>query len=324
MLVLRDFTIADLGALNLTSKQALFLNNQAVLTQGTRAVVRRALLAPLSSFSGVFTAVMDNGEGRVSMIAQAEHRSAAALAHCSFVAPHAALNSAALSELMDYLLKKVGQRSAQGLLAELDEHSAGFNALRAAGFSIYARQRIWRLDRPPRGIAGESAWRPALERDNLAIQLLQGGLLPGQVQQFEGAVGVAGYVYFHNEQLVAYAETRRGGHGIWLQPFVHLDAEPFHEALLDLVNRLHPRPSRPLYVSVRSYQDWLEKILEDFGAKPGPRQVAMARRTVVPLKVEKAQRTAPATRVEPTMPIHVPSRRRETEWMTYDQTSNHR
>jgi hypothetical protein len=322
--VLRDFTIADIGALNAGSKQALFLNNQAVLTRGPKAVLRRALLTPLGSLSTTFTAVAHNAEGRVGLLAQAELRAGAPLAQCNFVSPHAALNSSALLEAIDYLLKKSGERGAQGLLAELDEHSAGFAALRTAGFSIYARQRIWKLERAPRGIAGESAWHPALERDRFAIQLLQGSLLPGQVQQFEGEASLDGYVYFRGEQLVAYAEIRRGGHGIWLQPFVHLDAEPFHEPFLDLVNRLHPRPGRPLYISVRSYQDWLEKILEDFGAQPGPRQVAMARRTVVPLKVEKAQRAAPAAHIEPTTPIHVPSRRREPEWMTYDKTPNYR
>jgi hypothetical protein len=288
-------------------------------------VLRRALLAPLAALTGVFTAAAANDEGRVQALAQAEHRAGAALARCTFVAPHAALNSAAMPELIEHVLKLVGQRGAQGLLAELDEHSAGLDALRTAGFGIYARQRIWKLERPRRGIAGESAWRPALERDRLAITLLQSNLLPGQVQQLESDhARVDGYVYFRHEQLMAYAEIRRGGHGIWVQPFVHLDAEPFHETFLDLVNRLRPRPSRPLYISVRSYQDWLETLLEDEGAQPGPRQVALARRTVVPLKIEKAQRTAPAAHIEPTMPIHVPNRRREPEWMTYDKTPNYR
>jgi hypothetical protein len=267
--------------------------------------------------------VVSESDGRVHAAAQAQHRTGAALAQCIFLAP--VTNAQALPELMDGLIKKVGERGAQGLLAELDEHSPGFAALRTAGFSIYARQRIWKLERAPRGIAGESAWRPALERDRLAMQLLQSSLLPGQVQQFEASVAdLDGYVYERDGQMVAYAQTQRGKHGIWMQPFVHSDAEPFHETLLDLVNKLRPRPSRPLYVSVRSYQDWLERMLEDFGAKPGPRQVAMARRTVVPLKVEKAQRVVPAAHVEPTTSIHVPTRHTEPEWMTYDQTPNYR
>lgn len=287
--------------------------------------MRRALLAPLGALIGQFTVVTEVGEGRVGLVGQAEHQADAALAHCTFLSPLTALGSAPLPDLVEYLLKKVGERGAQGLLVELDEHSPGFAALRQAGFSIYARQRIWKLDRPPRGIAGASVWRPAFERDRLAVQLLQSSLLPGQVQQFEASVAdLDGYVYVRDGQLVAYAEVRRGSHGIWMQPFVHLDAEPFHEVLLDLVNRLHPRPGRPLYVSVRTYQDWLEKILEDFGARPGPRQVAMARRTVVPLKVEQAQRAARGVHVEPTTPIHVPSRHTEPEWMTYDKTPNYR
>lgn len=327
--MLRDFTIADLSSLNSVRQQALFLQNQIVLTQGSGVMLRGAVLSPLASFTGVFTMVCENREGGQALVGQVQHPAGSMLAYCTFLAPHTALNSAAVSELIESLLKKVGARGAQGLLAELDEHNAGFEALRQAGFSIYARQRIWKLDKKSQPSSAESAWRPVFDRDEFAIQLLRGNLLPGQVQQAEAMESskLDGYVYYRNGQLLAYVEVRRGPRGIWLQPFVHLDAEPFNEIFLDLLNRLHPRSSRPLYVSVRSYQDWLEKTLEELGAQPGPRQVAMARRTVVPLKVEKAQRAVPtAQRIEPTTPIHapVPTRRHEPEWMTYDQTPNYR
>jgi hypothetical protein len=322
--VLRDFTIADLGALNTVRQQALFLNNRNLLTRGPAALTRRTWLAPLSALTGVHTALWQNGGGQ--LIGQAELLPGTPLAALSFLAPHTAVTAASLTDLVEYLLKKLGPLGVEGLLAELDEHSAACAALRQAGFSIYARQRIWKLSSSPQGARyGETAWRPALERDVFAVNVLRQSLLPGQVQQLEDKKDdLDGYVYDPAGHITAFAEVHRGPSGIWVQPFVHLDAEPFHDGLADLLINLRPRPTRPVYISVRTYQDWLEPVLEQLGGQPGPRQVAMARRTVLPLKVEKAQRVAPAATIEPTTPIHVPSRHPEPEWMNYDQTPNYR
>ena len=107
--------------------------------------------------------------------------------------------------------------------------------------------------------------------------------------------------------MLAYCEVARGPHGLWVQPFVHLDADPFEVAFAELVSKLRPRPSRPVFVCLRSYQDWLEGSLRRIGAQPGAYQASLARRTVKPLKVENKQRLPVANRsAEPTMPIHAP------------------
>jgi hypothetical protein len=56
---------------------------------------------------------------------------------------------------------------------------------------------------------------------------------------------------------------------------------------------------------VRSYQAWLESVLEDLGAQPGPRQAVMVRRLVKTIKdlqpvsvMEKA-----LAKVKPAAPI---------------------
>lgn len=284
---------------------------------------RRAWLAPFSALTGVHTVVWQNGGGQ--LFGQAQLIAESPLAVLSFLTPHTAVSAASLGDLIEYLLRKLGPLGVQALLAELDEHSAACAALRQAGFSIYAHQRIWKLAAAPQGGYGHTGWRPALERDDLAIRLLRQSLQPGLVQQLEERKAAPeGYVFGSEGQITAFAEVQRGPRGIWVQPFVHLDAAPFETGLRELISALRPRPSRPVYVSLRSYEDWLEPGLEQLGGQTGPRQVAMARRTVLPLKVEKAQRVAPAAYVEPTSPIHVPVRRTEPEWMNYDQTPDHR
>lgn len=327
--MLRTFTIADLGLLNAYKKQALFLDNQLALTQGVGAITRAAWLSPLATFTGTFTYLSTANGDRRALIGQAQHRMGSPVAHCTFLAPRELLDSHALPELLERLLARVGERGAQSLRAEVDESEPTYNALRQAGFSSYARQRVWQITKSQRAKTSTSSWRPVFASDELAVHLLKNSLLPGQVQQIEieDPSKLEGYVYYREGELQAYVEVKRGPRGIWLLPFVHLDAEPIDEMLADLVAKLHPRASRPVYISLRSYQDWLEGALQDLGAQPGPRQAAMARRTTVSLKVEEARR-APVTKrsTEPSAPIHAlaPVQRHEPEWIIYDQTPNYR
>jgi|RifCSP13_1_1023834.scaffolds.fasta_scaffold70865_1 hypothetical protein len=289
--------------------------------------MRGALFSPLSALSGVFTYIRHStGDGR-AIIGQIAHRMGSPLAHCRFLSPERAMNSRFLPDLLEGLLEQVGGRGAHSLVAEVDEDSPAFGALRQNGFSIYARQQVWRVEKVLRAAETSSMWRPALQRDGVAIQLLRNGLVPGQVQQIEStAQGPDGYVLYHNQQLIAYGEVKRGPRGIWLQPFVSLDAAPFDRALTDLLARLRPRAGRPVYVCLRTYQDWLRNPLGELDAEPGPNQAVMSKRTTVPLKAEEVRRIPVANRsAEPTTPIHAPLPQvREPEWIRYDQTPNYR
>lgn len=331
--MLRSFNIADISLLNAYKNQAVFLNNETYLTDGSGGLTRSAILSPLSAFTGIFTFVCSSNGGQ-PLVGQVHHEAETSVAYCRFVAPVDGLQSAALSQLVEHMLKCVGERGAQSLVIEVEEGSQAFTVLRKAGFTIYARQRVWRLDKAPNTPQGNSLWRPMLSRDQLAMQLLRNRLLPGEVQQIETDVDKPkdGYVYYRDGELLAFAEVKRGRHGIWLQPFVDLNAEPFDEILFDLLAKLRPRLSRPLYICLRSYQNWLEGALIDLEAQPGPRQAVLVRRTVVPLRVEEARRV-PVTepRAEPTASIRVATRRtpRKLEWTilegkSYDQTPNYR
>jgi len=288
--------------------------------------MRGALLSPLSAISGIFTYVLDSTDDHQTSIAQVIHPSGSTVAHCRFLAPLNALDSLTLSELLEGLLREVGARGAHSLVAEVEEDSLAFGALRQNGFSIFARQQVWKFDKAQRK-PERSIWRHALERDELSISVLRNGLIPGQVQQIESNQNTPdGYVVFNNGQLHAYVEVKRGSRGIWLQPFVSLDAEPFDLALNDLIARLRPQVNRPAYICVRSYQDGLRNPLQRLGAEPGASQAVMAKRTTLPLKSEEARRIPVTNRsAEPTTPIHAPLPRvREPEWITYDQTPNYR
>lgn len=308
MSVLRSFTLTDYGLLRRLTKKAVFLNNYFQLTQGLGASLRGALLSPLSAFTGIHTFTSLAQGNSHAVFAQAFHASGSSLAYCLLLAPSTAMDSVALPELLDGLTRQIGVRGAFSLVAEIEEVQPAFKTLRHNGFAIFARQQVWKLTKAPHPSASVG-WRPALERDLFGVHLLRKALVPGQVQQIEMETTEPpdGYVLRQDGEIVAYAEVRRGPRGIWLLPFVSLDAEPFDTAMADLIAKLRPRPGRPVYVCLRSYQDWLQRSLEDLGAAAGPRQVVMARRTSLPLAAEDARRVpVPARRAEASTPMRVP------------------
>lgn len=308
--MIRPFGLGDLGLLHRYRRHALFLDSRPSLTWGRALVPAGALLSPLSALTGVFTSLCEAGNGRVPLLGQVVHSSGSSFAHFTFLAPDAAMESPHLPELLEHLIKRVGQRGAYSLIAEVDESSRAFQALRKAGFSIYARQQIWQITRSPRGVSRREGWRPATGKDEMAVNLLCTSLVPSLVQQIEPAPwgSLNGWVYYRQGELMAYVDVTRGPRGAWLQPFVHLDAAPFGEALASLISGLGPSRGQPLYVCQRSYQQWLESELAQLGAQPGPQQAVMAKRTTRLVNALEARRAAAAEgrRTEPTTPIRVP------------------
>lgn len=283
--------------------------------------MRRAWFGPLAAFAGVYTAVHRSGGG--SLVGQAQRFGYKPLAALSFLAPASAAQGAALTALVEYFLKRLGPLGVQGLTAELDENSAACAALQQAGFSLHARQRVWKLAQAPAVRQNHSGWRLRTEADELAVRLLRQSVLPPQQADTHGSESTPGYVYYLGLSLTAFAAVRRGPRGIWAQLFAERDTFPLEDGLTELLIRLRPRPGRPLYLCVRDHQDWHEPVLEQLDGQPGPRQAALVRRTVMPVKVKDLQRAARAAFVEPTTPIRLPVQA-DVEWTNYDQTPNYR
>jgi hypothetical protein len=245
---------------------------------------------------GVFTCVHNGDSESRRVIGQFIHLPGSPFAHLTFLTPEDELQLPPVATLLDYMTVVSGERGALRLLADVDERSPAFDALRRYGFAIYSRQRVWQLTGEPApqreaveqdGSASQSAgWRPAASQDIIAIRSLYNNLVPGLVQQVEpyATQQPRGMLYYQEDELRAYVEFKQGHRGIWIQPFVHPDAEDFPVCFLDLIHNMPSRRSRPVYICVRSYQSWLESIIEELGAIPGPRQAVMARHLAIPQK----------------------------------------
>lgn len=308
-MTVRPFDWRDLSVLHRNRDKSVYLDSVLVLTRGP-LVVPGALFSTLAPAMGVFTCVTNGAESEQPVIGQLIHLAGSQVAHLTFLTPETALEQPSTTELLDYMVTLCGERSAWRLLADVDEQSPAFEAMRHNGFAIYARQRNWLAAEISEHADEASAWRPAGSQDAAAIRSLYSNLVPGLVQQVEpfsnqsqwggtspkgvnsqkgasspkGAVDPKGLVYYEKGELLAFVEFKSGHRGFWVQPYVHPDAENVAGMLASLLQKIPGRRSRPVYICVRSYQAWLEAILEDLGAQPGASQAVMVKYMVQPLK----------------------------------------
>ncbi len=287
---IRPLDWRDIPALHRYRKQGVFLNSALLLTRGAH-MFAGSLLSYLAPASGIFTSVSTNNNNtKHNLIGQVIHLQASQTAHLTFLMPEEALDSASLSELMDHLSVQVIEHGAFRLLAEVDERSRAYESLRSTSFSIYARQRIWRIPEPTSGQDLPVSWQVASEQDLIPVRSLYHNTVPGLVQQVEPfpVERLNGMVFRQGEDVLAYIELKYGHRGIYAQPFIDPDAEHLVPDLWELLPQVPHRRSRPVYLCIRSYNSWLESSLEDFGAQGGSLQAVMVKHLAVPQKAVRS------------------------------------
>lgn len=280
--MIRPFELPDLGTLHRLRKQGVYLDSLAVLTRGRQIVPMRAVFSPLSEAVGVFTGIAEH-YGQPTLIGQASHDLGASAAHLTFLTPDAEISPASGAALIEYLLKRMGEREVQHLIAEVDEDTTTFETLRRLNFSIYARQRIWRINTPPSGSLPEASWRVFTSLDGINAHKLHFATVPSLVQQIEQTPfqDKKGWVHYEGDEMLAYAEVTEGPRGIWVQPFIHPEMSAVGQHLASLIAILRPRLRRPVYLCLRSYQAGLSHFLEALEAEVSASQAVMSRRLTV-------------------------------------------
>jgi hypothetical protein len=214
-----------------------------------------------------------------------------------YLTPTSQLTHPGLPSLIEHLSAEAGNWGALHILAEVDEDSLAFSALRQAGFSVYAWQRIWDVSAIT-AQPGQNGWEKVQPVNLVTIQNLFHQIVPPLLQVIEPpprrAVGL-----ICNEGAKCYINLSYGMAGILLTPLIHPEATDVAEKLASLLGNLRNRRNRPVYLCVRSYQAWLESALEDLGAKASPRQAVMVKHLARLVKDEQAIRTAQPVRVVP-------------------------
>jgi len=288
----RPLDLLDLITLYNYRHQVLPLDSARALTRGNMLGLT-SMLSYLNPRREIATGISFNEDAVV--MGQVTHSDGLPHANLAFLTPEESSPQVQAS-LLDFLSVQAGEWGCLSLLAEVDECSPVFKALRLTGFSMYAWQRIWKLN-DPAGPEPEILWNETLDTDLISIQSLYNLIVPAMLQPMEPLPRHAtGLVCRQEGDIQAYLSLKYGPAGIWAQPLIHPDAACLPEWLTSMLISIPNRRNRPVYICVRSYQAWLESMLEDLGASAGERQAVMVRHLAVRKYAEEA---LPAKQVEP-------------------------
>lgn len=274
--------------------------------------------------NGKITSVLRQKTGYPTLVGQMRLMSGERAARLTFAFPADGLDSPGVVPLMEDLAWQAGNRGACSLLAEVDEGSPMLEGLRRAGFSLFAWQRVWKI--APSGGANNNLhlWEPTDDLDTYPIRSLYQALIPPLVQSAEPPLNnlAQGLAYRQDGELLAYVSPTYGPQGIYLQPLIHPGVESIDQLLASLVSSLPLQLGRPIYLSVRSYQAWLEPALEMAGALAAGRQALMVKHLAVAQRaLAFGTRAASLEKQQPAM-ISPPSPQSVTPWVEVQRSEN--
>ncbi len=290
----RPLDLLDLPTLYRHRSEAISLDSARLLTRGN-PLGAAGFMPYFNPIRHIYSAISQ--ENGISLLGGVIHTNGDAHARLLYLAPSGELSHPGLPALIEHLAAEAGKWGAFHVLAEVDEDGDAFSALRSAGFSVYAWQRFWDISQIPPS-ANNDHWKWAKSVNLPAIQSLYHQIVPPLLQPVEPtprrAVGLV-----CSEGARCYVSLFYGMYGIVMIPLIHPEATDVTAKLTSLTNHLSDRRGRPVYLCVRSYQAWLEPVLEDLGAKPSGRQAVMVKHLARMVKDEQTVRAAQPAGVVP-------------------------
>lgn len=286
---IRPLDFLDLPTIARYRNDVLTLDSARALTRG-HPLGAMGLLAYINPARHLYAAI--SNEGKDNLLGGIIHTRGETFAKLLYLAPSFNLTDPQLPTLIEHLLVKAGEWKALHVIAEIDESSKVFPALRTAGFSVYAWQRLWDVTQIQKTESGHrSGWKRMASIHLPAVQNLHYQIVPQLMHPIELAPNrVNGFVH---EDLKCFANITTGMYGTVLTPLIHPAEEDVTEKITSLLN-IFSSGNKKVYLNVRSYQTWLEPVLEDLGAKASPRQAVMVKHLVRFIKEKNPARVVPS------------------------------
>jgi hypothetical protein len=178
------------------------------------------------------------------------------------------------------------------LLIYLPADDDRLSAFQRAAFHIYTHEDLFQLANPPSEMSAEqgSRFRPRRAADAWGLARLYNAVTPPVAQQAEGlrqagraeaiCVPLAsrrtrGYVLEIGQEILGYAETRRGNRGAWVRFLLHPQAWDMAETLVrGALGRL---PDQRTYCALPDYQGGVRSALQSVGFELFGRQALLVR-----------------------------------------------
>lgn len=269
----RAIDLLDLPSLYRHRESAVSLDHARLLTRGN-PLGAAGLLAYLNPARHIYGAVTDDTEPVV--FGGVIHTAGDTFARLLYLTPENNLASDGMPSLLEHLAAETVHWGAFHVTAEVSESLEAYRGLRMAGFSVYAWQRIWNLSGLAAPGASPSAWKRASAQNLPAMQSLHYQIIPSLMHPIEQPPRQASGLILSRGDVRGFVKTFSGPYGLVLMPFIHPETNGVSELITSLLAHLSAG-GKPVYLCVRSYQAWLEPVLEDLGATASERQAVMVK-----------------------------------------------
>jgi hypothetical protein len=266
------------------------------------------LLSAIRPSDHVFTGVYRPQGTSIKLIGQVHQSASMNSAHINYLLKPEGADLEDLVFLLEGLTQEAGQWGAVQVTADLEIDSPLFSQFRRAGFSVLAKQRVFRCGIPEKRPELQGEWHLWNSADVQIMRRLYLTLVPPLIQPVEPLTRreMLGLVFYdHGESLQAYADLVYGPMGVWVLPLIHPQTEISIDVLLEAMLASLPEVNgRPVYVTARSYQPWVESGLEAIGGEPGPEQGVMIHYLALRQRmgVERSYTQIENGKPEPTVP----------------------
>ncbi len=284
--MIRPFVLRDSLLVRRLQRRGVQLDMDRALIHA-RSPLWLALTTPIPwQMNGVATYVLRSRlrDRKLEGFIQVQKRWGRAEASLTFLAPDLGAEHAVeiWRRLLHHCCQKAGENGVQRLYASLPDDVEELGVFRDAGFSLYAREEIFRLKWPKAsGDPPAGGVRPAYEADAWQLKRLYAQHTPRLVQLAEGALGgdheppflvsveganVQGYVAVEDQEIVGFVQVMSGRDGHLLRLWGDtMDSMRMARLLGWGIGVASQAPVRPVYCAVRDYQGGLQALLEENG-----------------------------------------------------------
>jgi hypothetical protein len=257
------------------------LDNILLLTRGSPLSLTHVLFA-FHPTDHRYTGVCEPSDEQGHCIAQIYQSTKMNSAHINYLLQPGETDSQCLVPLLEALIKKAGGWGAKQVIADMNTDSPYFVQFRQAGFSVLAKQNVFKCIPPGEPLRHSPInWRIWSSADVSMMRCLYHTLVPPLVQPVEPLTrrDTLGLVcYDEKGDLQAYADLVYGPVGVWVLPIVHPQTKiDMTELLAQMLQAIPERNERPVYVTSRSYQPWVEHALFDLSLEALPEQALLVR-----------------------------------------------
>jgi hypothetical protein len=219
---------------------------------------------------------------------QVLHQAGNAHGQLAYIAPTPHCEDDLVTALLEHLIQVSGRWGVRYLLADLPEETLLLPTFRRADFTVWSRQKLLSFTKFPENKLDKTfKWRPWTNNDIKAMVALHRSVVPKLFQTIEAPTrqaAIGKVLYDEAGGLLGYADVAYGPHGIWVQPVLAPQAHD-PQILMDLLHGLGDALHRPIYLSLRAYQPWLESMAAELPAVDMKKMELLVRYLVLQEKV---------------------------------------